>query len=79
MSYLGHVISQHGVATDPAKVSVVAAWPVPHNVKELRSFLGLAGYYRKFVKHFGIISKPLTNLLRKNTIFVWTSEHGLLH
>jgi hypothetical protein len=79
VSYLGHVISQHVVATDPAKVSVVAAWPVPHNVKELRSFLGLAGYYRKFVKHFEIISKPLTNLLRKNTIFVWTSEHGLLH
>jgi hypothetical protein len=60
ISYLGHVISAAGIATDPAKVEAIASWPQPANVKELRSFLGLAGYYKKFVKHFAIISKPLT-------------------
>lgn len=75
ISYLGHVISSEGVQTDPQKVSAVVTWPTPKNTKELRSFLGLAGYYRKFVKHFGIISKPLTNLLKKNITFCWTQEH----
>jgi hypothetical protein len=65
------------VATDYNKVSVVSSWPVPQNVKELSSFLGLASYYRKFVRHFGIISQPLTNILKKNTMFIWTSEHEL--
>jgi hypothetical protein len=63
------------VATDSEKVSAIAAWPVPTNVRELRSFLGLAGYYRKYVKPFGIISRPLTSLLKKNTMFIWTPEH----
>lgn len=58
ISYLGHVISAAGVHTDPHKVSTIVTWPTPTNSKELRSFLGLAGYYRKFVRHFGIISKP---------------------
>lgn len=75
ISYLGHVISGAGVATNPEKVTAVSNWPIPSSTRELRGFLGLAGYYRKFVRHFGIIAKPLTELLRKNTIFKWTTIH----
>lgn len=71
ISYLRHCVSKEGVTTDKAKIQAVQNWPVPQTVKHVRGFLRLAGYYRKFVSNFGIISKPLTDLLKKNTIFVW--------
>ena len=72
ISYLVHHISGEGVSTLPDKVQDVSTWPQPASVKELRGFLGLAGYYCKFVRNFGVISRPLTDLLHKNSLFVWT-------
>jgi transposase InsO family protein len=70
VAYLGHVISENGVAMDSDKVDAVTAWPVPRFPRGVRGFLGLAGYYRKFIKDFGTIAAPLTRLLRKEA-FAW--------
>jgi hypothetical protein len=69
IKYLGYVISEKGVSTCPSKIEAMAQWSVPVGVKDLSSFLGLVGYYRKFVNHFGIISRPLVDLLKKNVVF----------
>jgi hypothetical protein len=73
MAYLGHVISANGVAMDGDKVEAVASWPEPRSARGVRGFLGLAGYYHKFIRDFGSIAAPLTRLLRKEA-FAWTPE-----
>jgi hypothetical protein len=70
IAYLGHVITPNGVATDPGKIKAVSSWPTLVNCKELRGFLDLAGYYRKFVKNFSVIARPLIDLLKNGMLFV---------
>ena len=72
--YLGHLISKEGVSTDPAKIDKVAKWPTPQSAKEVQQFLGLAGYYRRFVRDFATIAKPLHRLTEKTAQFEWTAE-----
>jgi hypothetical protein len=63
VKYLGHIVSEHGVETDPDKIAVLKNWPVPKSIKEFRSFIGFAGYYRRYIKGFSQITKPLNDLL----------------
>ncbi|XP_065866494.1 uncharacterized protein [Euphorbia lathyris] len=72
--FLGHVVSAKGILVDPKKVEAVANWKAPSNVHEVHSFLGLAGYYRRFVNGFSLIASPMTQLLRKGVKFKWTPE-----
>lgn len=71
VKYLGHVISNGGVTVDPEKIESIQGWPKPTSPKALRGFLGLCGYYRKFIQHFGKIASPLTRMLKKDG-FEWT-------
>ena len=71
VAFLVHVISAKGVSVDPQKIEVVVSWKPPKNVSEVRSFLALAGYYRKFVEGFSKVAAPLTKLIRKDVKYDW--------
>lgn len=73
LGYLGHVIYEFGVEMDESKVKVMLDWPQPKTVTELRGLLGLSEYYRNFIKNYGMIAGPLTELFKKNN-FVWTKR-----
>ncbi|CAK9816540.1 Retrovirus-related Pol polyprotein from transposon 17.6 [Anthophora quadrimaculata] len=74
VAYLGHVIGKNGLRPDPKKITAVKNFPRPKNSKNIRQFLGLVGYYRRFIKNFAEKSKPLSDLLKKNAQFVWGKE-----
>nr|GEZ88031.1 reverse transcriptase [Tanacetum cinerariifolium] len=74
MAFLGHIVSAEGITMDPAKVEAITKWPRPMSVTEVRSFLGVAGYYRRFVEGFSRLALPLTKLMRKGEKFVWNEE-----
>ena len=72
--YLRHIVSSDGIRTDPKKLQAVREFPPPSSVKEVRSFVGLASYYRKFIPHFARVAGPLHALTKKDVTFVWTPE-----
>ena len=69
VEYLGHFILQDGISVDNRKIDVIRQWPMPTNTSDIRSFLGIASYYRKFVKYFTTIAMLLTDLLHKDNVF----------
>jgi hypothetical protein len=74
VTFLGHVISKEGISVDPSKVEAVVNWTRPTSVHEIRIFLGLAGYYRRFVEGFSKLAAPLTKLTKKNEAFIWPED-----
>ena len=74
VKYLGHIVSNEGIAADPEKTATVKTWPTPTSTKEVQQFLGLANYYRRFIKDFAQIAKPLHKLTERTSSFLWTTE-----
>lgn len=74
VKYLGHVITTEGIQPDPEKVKVIQEYPAPTSVKEVRAFMGLTNYYRKFVKGFAQVASPLHDLTKKGASFLWTED-----
>jgi hypothetical protein len=78
VDFLGHVVSADGVKPDPKKVQAVQDWPVPKTLREVRSFLGLTGYYRRFVKHYSKLALPLTELTKQDSPWQWRPDHEMV-
>lgn len=76
VAYLGHIIGSDGVRPDPGKIKAIKEYPVPKNPKNIKQFLGLVGYYRRFIPNFSKIAKPLTDLLKKNKPFLWEQNQN---
>ena len=74
VEYLGHVVSSKGISTNPEKIKAVKDWPQPQSLSELRSYLGLCSYYRRFIRNFSTIAHPLCQLMEKNTPFLWSHD-----
>ena len=74
VAFLGHVLIAEGVVVDPAKIEAVSEWQQPKNVTDIRSFFGLAGYYRYFIENSSKIAKPMTELLKNGVTFVWSMK-----
>ena len=74
IAFLGHIISKDGISVDPQKIEAIVNWPRPTNVTEIRSFLGLAGYYRRFVQDFSRLATPMTRLIQKHITFKWDAD-----
>ena len=75
VAFLGHIVSKDGIQVDPQKIEAVFEWPRPISVIEIRSFLGLAGYYRRFVQDFSRVAAPMTRLTQKNVRFIWSEAY----
>jgi len=74
IQYLRHVITKYGIVVEPEKIKVIMEWHVPKNVANIRSFMGLSGYYRKFIEGFSKVAYPLTSLQKKGRNLKWTVE-----
>ena len=74
VAFLGHEVSESGISTDPSKVQAVKEWPQSNTATEVRQFVGLASYYRKFIPSFATICKPFHKLTEKDAKFVWTNH-----
>jgi hypothetical protein len=74
VEFLGHVISSEGISVDPGKVREVLDWKPPRSMHQVHNFLSLAGYYRRFILNFSMISKPIIDLLKKEEKYVWNAE-----
>jgi hypothetical protein len=75
IAFIGHIVSKGGISMDPSKIQDVLSWNTPTSVGDIHSFLGLVGYYRRFIEGFSNISKPMTELLEKDKKFKWTPTY----